>query len=99
MVVNSALELAPHDPEFRKVIAGALRRIERFFFGCAEKGQVDGTITRSRSADALAQHLLSVLMGIRVLARARPERTLLEGAIGMALTLLDDHGIVEQRVL
>lgn len=90
MVVNSALELAPHDPEFRKVIAAALKRIETFFRVCAENGQADGTITRSRPASTLAQHLLSVLMGVRVLARVHPERPLLEGAIGTALTLLDD---------
>jgi len=90
MVVNSALELAPHDAEFRKVIAAALKRIETFFRACAENGQADGTITRSRPAGALAQHLLSVLMGVRVLARVRPERPLLEGAVGAALTLLDD---------
>jgi TetR/AcrR family transcriptional regulator, transcriptional repressor for nem operon len=91
MVVNSALELAPHDPQLRTIIAGALRRIEQFFLACAEKGQANGTITHSRPADALAQHLLAVLMGVRVLARARPERPLLEGAIGTALALLDER--------
>jgi len=90
MVVNSALELAPHDPEFREMIAGALKRIETFFLTCAERGQADGTITRSRPASALAQHLLGMLMGVRVLARVCPERPLLVGAIRTALASLDD---------
>jgi TetR/AcrR family transcriptional repressor of nem operon len=89
MVVNSALEIAPHDPEFRKTIAETLKRIETFFLTCAEKGQEDGTITRSTSASALAGHLLSVLMGVRVLARVRPDRRLLAGAINTALASLD----------
>jgi TetR/AcrR family transcriptional repressor of nem operon len=89
MLVNSALEMAPHDPEFRRTIAGALKRIETFFLACAEKGQADGTITASTPASALAQHLLGVLMGVRVLARVRPERPLLEGAIATALASLD----------
>lgn len=89
MVVNSALEIAPHDLEFREVIAGALKRIESFFLSCVEKGQAAGTITSSRPAVGLAQHLLGVLMGVRVLARVRPERALLEGAISMALFSLD----------
>jgi TetR/AcrR family transcriptional repressor of nem operon len=89
MVVNSALELAPHDPEFREVIASALKRIESFFLACVEKGQADGTIASSRPAAGLAKHLLGVLMGVRVLARARPERSLLEGAISTALASLD----------
>ena len=89
MLVNSALEMAPHDPEFREAIAGTLKRIESFFLACVEKGQANGTISASRPAVGLAQHLLSVLMGVRVLARVRPERTLLEGAIATALASLD----------
>jgi TetR/AcrR family transcriptional regulator, transcriptional repressor for nem operon len=37
----------------------------------------------------LAQHLLGVLMGVRVLARVRPERALLEGVINTVLLSLD----------
>ena len=89
MVVNSALEMAPHDPKFRETLAETLKRIESFFLACVEKGQADGTITSARPAVCLAQHLLGVLMGVRVLARVRPERALLDGVIGTALTSLD----------
>jgi TetR/AcrR family transcriptional repressor of nem operon len=89
LLVNSALELAPHDPEFRRTINQALKRIETFFLACVEKGQADGSVATSRPAAALAQHLLGVLMGVRVLARVRPERPLLEGLIGTALATLD----------
>jgi TetR/AcrR family transcriptional regulator, transcriptional repressor for nem operon len=88
MLVNAALEVAPHDGEFQKIIAGVLRRIERFFLKCIKAGQADGTITRSLTAENLARHLLAVLMGVRVLARARPERALLEGAVAPALAML-----------
>ena len=39
MLVNSALQVAPHDPEFRKTIVAVLGPIEAFFFGCIEAGQ------------------------------------------------------------
>jgi TetR/AcrR family transcriptional regulator, transcriptional repressor for nem operon len=89
MVVNSALELAPHDAEFRRIINGVLERIETFFLKCIKAGQADGTITRSVSARSLAHHFLAVLMGMRVLARVRPERAVLEGIVRPALALLD----------
>jgi len=89
MLVNSALEMAPHDAEFREIIAEALKRIESFFLTCVKKGQADGTIGSSRPATGLAQHLLGVLLGVRVLARVRPERPLLEGVINTALLSLD----------
>jgi TetR/AcrR family transcriptional repressor of nem operon len=89
MVVNSALELAPHDAELREIIAEALKRIESFFLASVKKGQADGTVGSSRAAAGLARHLLGVLMGVRVLARVRPERPLLEGVINTALLSLD----------
>jgi TetR/AcrR family transcriptional regulator, transcriptional repressor for nem operon len=88
MLVNAALDVAPHDPEFRKVVAAVLRRIEAFFLKCVETGRTDGTITRSLPAAILAQNLLGVLMGIRVLARVRPERALIEGVVAPALAQL-----------
>lgn len=92
MVVNSALELAPHDVELREVIAAVLLRVEKFFLGCIRAGQADGTIMRSIPARNLARHLVAVLLGLRVLARVSPERALLEGAVGPALALLEPTG-------
>jgi TetR/AcrR family transcriptional repressor of nem operon len=88
LLVNAALDVAPHDPGFRTVVATVLVQIEAFFLACVRAGQADGTITRSFPAETLAQNLLGVLMGIRVLARVRPERALLEGVLAPALALL-----------
>ncbi|MGD9539229.1 MAG: TetR/AcrR family transcriptional regulator [Alphaproteobacteria bacterium] len=89
MLVNASLDVAPHDPEFQKVVAEVLVRIEGFFLKCVKAGQADGTITRSLPAARLAHHLLGVLMGVRILARVRPERALLEDVVAAALALLD----------
>lgn len=89
MLVNSALELAPHDREFQKVVAGVLVEGEKFFRRLIRAGQKDGTIATSQPADDLARLLLGVLLGIRVLARVRPERELLEGLARPVLALLD----------
>lgn len=88
MLVNAALDVAPRDPEFRAAVAMVLSRIETFFLRCVEVGQANGTISRSETAAMLAQHLLGILMGIRVLARVRPERPLLEGIVAPTLALL-----------
>jgi len=94
MLVNAALDVAPHDPAFQEVVANVLVGIEQFFRNCIEEGQADGSITRAQSAENLARHLLGMLMGVRVLARVRPESTLLEGAVASVLAILDaktDH--------
>jgi len=95
MLVNSALEMAPHDPEFHTIIAAVLQRLEIFFLDCIERGQTAGTITRDTAAETLAQHLLGVLLGVRVLARVRPERALLTGVVTSALALLGPTASVQ----
>jgi TetR/AcrR family transcriptional repressor of nem operon len=74
MLVNAALELAPYDPEFRKLVVEEMMFIAAFFRRCVAAGQKNGSIIKTRPADEAAKLLLSVLMGIRVLARTRPER-------------------------
>jgi TetR/AcrR family transcriptional repressor of nem operon len=90
MLVNAALDVAANDPDFQTFVAGVLIRIEAFFFNCVKTGQDDGTIARSLPAETVARHLLGALIGVRVLARVRPERALLEGIVTGALALLGD---------
>lgn len=88
LLVNSALEVAPHDPGLGAVIAERLGELEAFLRRSIRAAQRAGTIARERDADDLARLLLAAVMGLRVLARARPERALLEGAARQALASL-----------
>ena len=88
-LINSALEVAPHDRELGALIAGRLAEIEAFFYRSIEAAQAEGAVPRDRVAKDIARLLLGVLLGIRVLARSKPERALLEGVARPALALLD----------
>jgi TetR/AcrR family transcriptional repressor of nem operon len=88
-LINSALEVAPHDKKLGALIADRLAEIEAFFYRSIKTAQADGAVPRDRAAKDLARLLLGVLLGIRVLARSRPERVLLEGVARPALALLD----------
>jgi len=89
MLVNAALELAPYDLEFQKLVAEEMMFIEAFFRRRVAPGQKDGSIIETRPADEVAKLLLSVLLGLRVLARSGPQREVLEGAANGALALLE----------
>ena len=89
LLVNSAIESAPHDANFLEIVGTFLDEVEKFFFRCLSKGQKNGTISTAHSAEDLSKSLLSVLLGIRVLARVRPERKLLEGLLRPIFALLD----------
>ena len=88
-LINSALEVAPHDKKLGALIADRLGEIEAFFYRSIKAAQADGTVPRERVAKDLARLLLGVLLGVRVLARSNPERALLEGVARPALALLD----------
>lgn len=77
------------DPAIQRVVAGFFARVEAFFYQCVADGQRCGTITLAQPAEDLARLLLGILVGVRVMARAQPDRTLLEGMVKPALALLD----------
>jgi TetR/AcrR family transcriptional repressor of nem operon len=81
MLVNSALEVAPFDPEFREVVSGLFTRIEAFLHRCVKAGQLDGTIATDHAPADMARLLLGAVIAIRVLARTRPEPELLHGLV------------------
>lgn len=88
MLVNAALDVPASDNELRAVVAKEMACIENFFSEQIAKGQKNGTITRGQPAETLAKVLLSVLFGLRVLARVRPQRHVLEKAADGVLALL-----------
>ena len=88
-LINSALEVAPHDKELGAFIADRIAEIEAFFYRSIKRAQAEGTVPAECGARDVARLLLGVLVGIRVLARSRPERALLEGVARPALALLD----------
>jgi len=88
-LINSALEVAPHDKVLGALIAARIREIEVFFCRSIKAAQAEGTVPPDRAPRDLARMLLGVLLGIRVLARANPDRALLEGVARPALALLD----------
>jgi TetR/AcrR family transcriptional repressor of nem operon len=88
-LVNSALEVAPHQRELGAMIAKQFGEIEAFFKRCILAAQADGTTPRGLDASDTARLLLGVLLGVRVLARSAPNRSLIEGVVRPALALLD----------
>ena len=81
--------MAPHDGELAGVVGARFGELEAFFGRCVIAAQRDGTLSRKHDAGDLARLFLGVVLGIRVLARANPERGLIEGVARPALALLD----------
>ena len=89
LLVNSALDVAPHDASIGKVVAAYLDEIRAFFRRNILAARAAGQMPKKIDADEVSGHLLGVLLGIRVLARTGARRKLLEGVARPALDLLD----------
>lgn len=88
MLMNSAIEVTPEDPEMQRIVADETVIIERFFQRCTVAAQKNGEIPRREPAEDIARMLLALLVGLRVLARVRPDAKLLNGLVRPTLTML-----------
>ena len=87
-VVNTALEVAPHDADFRDLVTNVFGQIEKYLRDCIVSGQSDGTIRTKLPAADLARLFLGATLGMRVLARTSSERELLTGVVRPLFALL-----------
>jgi len=88
LAVNTALEVAPHDEELKSLVTQAFEQLEAYLERCVAAGQADGSIQTTQSSGDLARMLLAAVLGLRVLARTRPDEEALTGATRPYLTML-----------
>jgi TetR/AcrR family transcriptional regulator, transcriptional repressor for nem operon len=89
LLANSAVELAPHDPEVAARISDYVRRTEEAFEGALVRAREMRGIPKKSDPRALARFLVTNLHGLRVMARAGADRETLEDAVRIALLALD----------
>lgn len=88
LLANSAVELAPHDPEVADRISGYVLRTEDAFERALARAREDGEMPDESDPKALARFLVNTLHGMRVLARAGADRETLEDTVHIALGAL-----------
>ena len=89
LLVNTALELSPHDPEISEIVREGLAEMEGFFRRMVAKGQTAGEIPAGLNAAETARALLGLFIGLRVLSRSRPEKALLRAIARQAGALVE----------
>ncbi|WP_423200132.1 MULTISPECIES: TetR/AcrR family transcriptional regulator [unclassified Cupriavidus] len=88
MLINAALEATSDDPEFQQLIAAELDQLRAFFERCIRAGLASGEVVTTSSPEDAATSLLATQIGVRVLARVKPERAVLEAVARPALAML-----------
>lgn len=88
LMVNSMIELAPHDPEMRKRALAHAREIEGLLAARLILAQRKGEIAKSKDPVDLARFLYHIILGLAVASRAQGHDNLRK-SVGVALQVLD----------
>lgn len=87
-MINSAVELPPHDTAIAQLVADNQTVLVARFRQLIERGQQEGNSTTVQSAVDLALFLYTTYAGIKVLSKSRVSRTVLESVVNVALDTL-----------
>jgi TetR/AcrR family transcriptional repressor of nem operon len=88
-MVNSMVELAPHDPEIRTLAQAHARAVEGLIASRLSSAQRSGELGNAKDPIALARFFYHTMLGLSVAARALGERDSLRGSAVLALLALD----------
>ncbi|HEX7736532.1 MAG TPA: TetR/AcrR family transcriptional regulator [Ktedonobacteraceae bacterium] len=87
-LVNANVEMAPHDLEVYERVQAAYNVMEQAFLEFLVKAQAAGELPAAADPQQFALFFLGTLISIRVLARARAERRVLQDLAQTALLVL-----------
>lgn len=87
--INTMVELAPHDEKFEILTREHQMYLSAVFQETLERGIQSGELEATMDARALAHMLVSLLIGITVMMKSRPERSFVDHTVATALMLLD----------
>lgn len=87
LLVNTASEQGPHDLQIRQVIDRGMSRTERIIRETIERGIKDGSIHPDTDPETASLCLITMLVGIRVMACKGIEQERLENLIQTNLTI------------
>jgi TetR/AcrR family transcriptional regulator, transcriptional repressor for nem operon len=88
LVVNSMVELAPHDPPVAALLDRDYQRRWHMLRDALAASRRSGEITASKRPDDLAHVVIATITALRVLARAGADRAALETVAGAVLDTL-----------
>ncbi|MGZ7151317.1 TetR/AcrR family transcriptional regulator [Bacillus sp. BC08] len=86
--INTMVELAPHNEKFEVLTREHQMYLTVIFQELITKGIQLGELQNDLNAKALAQTLVTSLIGLTVLMKSRPERSVIDNSVSIIVSLL-----------
>ncbi|MFD7901436.1 TetR/AcrR family transcriptional regulator [Kitasatospora sp. NPDC059722] len=87
-VVNTAVELAPHDPSAARRVEASLGHLEALLTAALVRAEAQGELSEGRDPRALARTLMVLMQGMRVMGKVADGPARVRDAAEQALVLL-----------
>ncbi|MBO7743013.1 TetR/AcrR family transcriptional regulator [Paenibacillus sp. MWE-103] len=88
-IVNTAVELAKHDPEAKDRVLRSWSRTEQWFRDLIARGRQSGELGDALDTEGLAASLMNAYIGLTVMAKTITDRDKLRAIIDMHMKMLD----------
>ncbi|HEX7767977.1 MAG TPA: TetR/AcrR family transcriptional regulator [Nitrospira sp.] len=89
MITNTIMELAPHEKDIAKRVAGRLLLAEEAFFHLLTRAQEEGELDKGKDPRALARVLVTMIQGTIVMIKAGTPAEAVKQTAKTALSILD----------
>jgi TetR/AcrR family transcriptional repressor of nem operon len=87
-IVNSSVELAPHNSEIAEIVNDNMRDIEDALSRLIKKGQDIGQFSKSHSARSLARFVFNAISGLRVASKSGADKKIFDDIVKVTLSAL-----------
>ncbi|MBN8822653.1 MULTISPECIES: TetR/AcrR family transcriptional regulator [unclassified Spirosoma] len=87
-MVNSAVEMAPTDPEIASIVQGIMVDTEKTITQAITLGQERGLFSTRHSAQSLARFVFNALNGLRVTVKFDTDKRMFEDIVDVSLAAL-----------
>ena len=83
LLVNSVVELSPHDSETAEIVKKIMQKIETAFYNCLKKAQECGEIPEEKNVSALSKYFASSTHGLLVTGKSNASQDEMQDVVNV----------------
>ena len=83
LIVNTVVELSPHDDETKEIVNIIMKKIEGSFYNCLQKAQAMGEIENNKDIKALSRYLASSTHGLLVTGKSNASQEEMQDVVNV----------------
>jgi TetR/AcrR family transcriptional repressor of nem operon len=88
-LVNTALEVSPHNANIRRKVNQQLGAIESMILDALQSAQNSGELSKQYTPSELAQHIMVIIWGLRVAGQTTGNEKAIQASLDILLSLLN----------